>query len=103
MCKSEVFDRALEAVARQTEVDPERIIGKGREMEEVDARCILFRVLRDQGLYTSQIARKVHKTPQAIRYLLSKLDDRIEANKMVKTYLEEASKQLANNSQTTGK
>ena len=103
MCKSEVFDRVLDVVSRQTEVDPERIIGNGREMEEVDARCILFRVLRDQGLYPSQIARKVHKTPQAIRYLLSKLDDRIEANKMVKTYLEEASKQVANNSQRTSK
>lgn len=86
----------MEAVAQQTEIAPEKIIGKGRGMEVVDARCILFCILREQGLYATQIAQIVNRTPVAVRYLLSKIDDRIKANKMVRSYLDKARKQLEN-------
>lgn len=42
MCKSDVFNRILEIVAQETEVAAEEIIGKGRTIEVVDARRILF-------------------------------------------------------------
>lgn len=97
MCKSDVFNRVLEAVAHETEIEAEEIIGKGRTIEVVDARRILFCLLREEGLYPSQIAQKVHKTSAAVRYLLADLDDRIAANSIIEKTLKKVRKQLANN------
>lgn len=97
MCKSDVFNRVLEAVSRETEIDADEIVGKGRTIEVVDARRILFCLLREEGLYPSQIAKKVHKTSAAVRYLLADLDDRIAANSIIEKTLKKVRKQLANN------
>lgn len=53
MCKSDVFNRILEIVAQETEVSAEEIIGKRRTIEVVDARRILFFLLRKEGMYPS--------------------------------------------------
>lgn len=97
MCKSDVFNRVLEAVAQETEIKAEEIIGKGRTIEVVDARCILFFLLRKEGLYPSQIAEKTHKTSAAVRYLLSDAQERIEANSMIEKTLKKVQKKLENN------
>lgn len=97
MCKSSVFNRVLEAVSRETEIEAEEIIGKGRTIEVVDARRILFCLLREEGLYPSQIANKVHKTSAAVRYLLADVEERIAANSMVEKTLKKLRKQLSNN------
>lgn len=88
MCKSEIFNRVLDVVSQQTEVSREQILSRSKSMEVVDARCILFRLLQEQGLYPGQIATQARKTPAAIRYLLSHFEDRVKSNKMVKIYLQ---------------
>lgn len=97
MCKSDVFNRVLEAVAHETEIKAEEIMGKGRTIEVVDARRILFCILREEGMYPAQIAEKAHKTSAAVRYLLADMDDRITANSMLEKTLKKVRKQLANN------
>ena len=77
MCKSEIFNRVLDVVSQQTEVSREQILSRSKSMEVVDARCILFRLLQEQGLYPGQIATQARKTPAAIRDLLSHFEDRV--------------------------
>ena len=96
MCKSEIFNRVLDVVSQQTEVSREQILSRSKSMEVVDARCILFRLLQEQGLYPGQIATQARKTPAAIRYLLSHFEDRVKSNKMVKIYLQNIRKCIGN-------
>lgn len=97
MCKSEVFNRIAEVVAHETEIYSDELVGHNRTMEVVDARCIFFQMLREKGFTTNQIADKTRRTAAAVRYLLSKYDDRIAQNKMVELYAQKVRKQLANN------
>ena len=97
MCKSEIFQRTIEVVSRETEIDSEEIVGGGRTEEVVDARCIFFTMLREKGFTPPQIASKTHRTAAAVRYLLTKYDERIAANKMVELYAKNVRKELENN------
>lgn len=97
MCKSEVFNRVAEVVARETEVYSDELIGHGRTMEAVDARCIFFQMLREKGFTTGQIAYKTRRTAAAVRYLLSKYEERVAQNKLVNLYAQKVRKQLENN------
>ncbi len=97
MCKSEIFNRVLDAVSQETEISREMILSRSKSMEVVDARCLLFRLLQEQGMYPGQIAEKARKTPACIRYLLLHFDERVEANKMVEIYLQNIRKSLKNN------
>lgn len=97
MCKSDVFNRVLDIVSRETEIDASEIIGKGRTIEVVDARCILFQMLREEGMYPSQIAQKAHKTSAAVRYLLADFEKRVAANPMIEKTLKKVRKKLENN------
>lgn len=99
MCKSELFRQVAEAVSRETEIDSAELVGGGRTDEVVDARCIFFRMLREEGFSPTQIASKTNRTAAAVRYLLSKYEDRIAANRMVDLYAKRVRKQLENNSQ----
>ena len=97
MCKSEAFNRILDAVSNETEIAAREILGKGRTIEVVDARRLLFRLLREEGLYPSQIAEKAHKTSAAVRYLLADFEERVAANALIEKTLKKVRKQLANN------
>ncbi len=96
MCKSDVFNHVMNIVSRETEVDSAEIVGGGRTDEVVEARCIFFAMLREQGFTPAQIASKTHRTAAAVRYLLSKYEDRIAANRMVNLYVKRVRKELAN-------
>lgn len=97
MCKSEIFNRILDVVSQQTEIPREQILSSSKSMEVVDARCILFRLLQEQGLYPGQIATQAGKTPAAIRYLLAHFEDRVKTNKIVKIYLQNIRKRIESN------
>lgn len=45
MCKSEIFNKVLDAVSSQTEITREQILSSCKSVEVVDARCILFHLL----------------------------------------------------------
>lgn len=101
MCKSDVFNRVLNAVSRETEIDAEQIVGHSRVADIVDARCIFFAMLRAEGMYASTIAEMTNRTAESVRYLLSSLQDRVAANRMVEIYLNQIQQKLGNNSQIT--
>lgn len=68
MCKSEIFAEILEAVSRETEVSAAQILGNSKQMEVVDARSILVKLLSGKGFYPEQIAKLMHKTSACIRH-----------------------------------
>ena len=86
----------MDVVSRETEVDSAEIVG-GRTDEVVEARCIFFAMLREQGFTPTQIASKTHRTAAAVRYLLSTFDERVAANRMVEIFTKRVRKELANN------
>ncbi len=90
MCKSEVFNRVLNVVSREMEIDVDEIIGKGRTIEVVDARCMLFKLLHEEGLYPSQIAEKAHRTSASVRYLLSDFNTRVASNVILEKTLKKS-------------
>ena len=61
MCKSEIFAEILEAVSHETEVSAPQILGLSKQMEVVDARSILVKLLQERGFYPIQIARFMRK------------------------------------------
>lgn len=101
MCKSDVFNLVLDAVSRETEIDARQIVGRSRVADIVDARCIFFAMLRAEGMYASTIAQMTNRTAESVRYLLSSLEDRIAANRMVEIYLKRLLQELKKNSQIT--
>lgn len=76
MRKSEIFEKALQAVAQETELPESIILSKSRSVEVVDARCILVYVLACKGLYNSDIARLTILSRQAVRKILFNFSDR---------------------------
>ena len=65
MCKSEIFAEILEAVSRETEVSAQRILGCSKQMEVVDARSILAKLLSEKGkiiaIYTQNVRKAIEK------------------------------------------
>lgn len=86
MRKSEIFAEILEAVSRETEVPASRILGCSKQMEVVDARSVLVKLLNEKGFYPEQIASFLRKTSASVRYLLSDYDNRKNMNKIIATY-----------------
>lgn len=97
MCKSEIFAEILEAVSRETEVSASQILGCSKQMEVVDARSILVKLLQERGFYPIQIARFLRKTPTSIRFLITNYESRKEANKIIEIYAQNIRKLIENN------
>lgn len=94
MCKSEIFAEILEAVSRETEVSAAQILGCSKQMEVVDARSILAKLLSEKGLYPEQIAVLTHKTAACIRHLLSNYESRKTTNKIIAIYTQNVRKSI---------
>ena len=74
MCKSEIFETVLSAVAKEAEIPIEKIRGKTRE--EVDARYLAVYYLKYAGFYESDIARMLRITRQAVGAILRQFETR---------------------------
>lgn len=64
MYKSEVFGKLLRLVAEETEVSEESILGTEKDMETTDARYVLVVLLAEAGLYPTQTAILLNRTPR---------------------------------------
>lgn len=53
MSKTARFNEILESVASFTEIHQEFILSDNRAAEVVDARCILVKLLSEEGFYPS--------------------------------------------------
>jgi hypothetical protein len=76
MCKSEIFETVLSAVAKDTEIPIEKIVGGGKTREEVDARYLAVYYLKYAGFYESDIARMLRITRQAVGAILRQFETR---------------------------
>lgn len=76
MCKSEIFETVLAAVAKETEIPIEKIVGGGKTREEVDARYLAVYYLKYAGFYESDIARMLRITRQAVGAILRQFETR---------------------------
>jgi hypothetical protein len=76
MCKSEIFETVLAAVAKETEIPIEKIVGGGKTREEVDARYLVVYYLKYAGFYESDIARMLRITRQAVGAILRQFETR---------------------------
>lgn len=77
MCRTQIFNQVLQAVADETEVPPDDIIGKCRMAEVVDARCILAKLLSEYGFNVREISRFMNMTARNVRRLFKLYDCRI--------------------------
>lgn len=101
MSKTERFSTILEAVASFTEIHQEFILSDIRQADVVDARCILVKLLTEEGFYPSQIGQYLERTEAGIRYLLSVYEDRRVTSKWMDKDVEVIRKYLENNKKAT--
>lgn len=95
MCKSEIFAEIIEAVSRETEVSAAQILSDCKHTDIVDARSVLVNILSETGFYPEQIARYIHKTAAAVRYLLNDFERRKSKNKIIAIYMQNIRKSIA--------
>ena len=96
MCKSEIFVRTLQIISEETEIPAESILSSSKETDVVDARYLLVHSLYQQGLYPSQIARRINKTKRSVNYMLSRFYNRMEYGKMMRIQNENIKKRTGN-------
>lgn len=98
MCKSEIFDTVLSAVAKETEIPIEKIVGRGKSAEVVDARYLAVYILYRKGFYPSMIARDMHMTKQGVSYALKNFQTRRnQSGKIFEINFQRIVKILSNN------
>lgn len=71
-----------------------QILGNSKQMEVVDARSILVKLLQESGFYPIQIARFMRKTPASIRILSANYENRKSANKIIVIYMQNIRKSM---------
>lgn len=96
MCKTEIFADVINIVSRETEIPVDRILSDHKDMETVDARYLLVRLLTERGLYPSQIADMMRKTRRAINYMITNFNSRLRCGKMMGIYLDKIRKSIGN-------
>lgn len=103
MSKTERFNEILDSVASYTEIHQEYILSDNRTAEVVDARCILIKLLSEEGFYPSQISKYMDRTESSIRYVLASYSARISTSLWMEKDVETIRKHLANKSQAISK
>lgn len=98
MCKSELLQQSLDVVSDVTGVSGDMILSSCKNMEVVDARFLLIRMLTKIGFYPRQIAEFLHKTPASVRYSIDGYGPRESVNHMMEIYWQNISKRIENNS-----
>lgn len=96
-------NRVLALVAEDMDVAEDAIMSRCRHAEVVDARHTLIKLLHAKGVYPSRIACIFSMTTRAVNYVITAFDDRLSANRALRTSYERIAKQLGDNSETTEK
>lgn len=74
--KSHIYNEVLAAVVAVTEIEGSRILSHEKQADVVEARCLLFHFLQEQGFYPSEIARFTGQSRQCVAMLLNTYDIR---------------------------
>ncbi len=99
MCKTEIANRVLEIVSKETEVSVQEIKGKGKTIDIVDARYLVVYFLYKNGFYTSDISRIIGIGTHAVRLIIRNFDTRrTQSGMLFEINLKRIGKRLENDS-----
>lgn len=103
MCKSELFNRILQIVEQETEIDDVEH-NKSRTLEVVDARYLLVYFLSNYAGYNNgYIAKRLNMTNQGVNKILRNFDTRRRQNgNFFEATFMRIRNQLSTNFQPTG-
>lgn len=92
------FERIIKAVADAADLSPCQVLCKRRFPETMDARWIAVKLLRDEGFYTSQVARLMSMTTRNVNHIIYSVEIRLSNNDKSLEYLLETSRKHLRNS-----
>ena len=92
------FERIIKAVADAADLIPCQLLCKRRFPETMDARWIAVKLLKDEGFYTSQVARLMSMTTRNVNHIIYSVEIRLSNNDRSLEYLLETSRKHLRNS-----
>ena len=92
------FETIINAVADAADLRPCQILCRKRFPETIDARWIAVKMLRDEGFYTSKIARLMNMTTRNVNHIIYSVEIRLSNNDRSLEYLLETSRKHLRNS-----
>lgn len=92
------FERIIKAVADAADLSPCQVLCKRRFPETMDARWIAVKLLKEEGFYSSQIARLMNMTTRNVNHIIYSVEIRLSKNDKSLEYLLETSRKHLRNS-----
>lgn len=92
------FERIIKGVADAADLNPCQLLCKRRFPETMDARWIAVKLLKEEGFYSSQIARLMNMTTRNVNHIIYSVEIRLSKNDKSLEYLLETSRKHLRNS-----
>ena len=92
------FDRIIKAVADAADLNPCQLLCRRRFPETMDARWITVKLLKEEGFYSSQVARLMNMTTRNVNHIIYSVEIRLSNNDRSLEYLLETSRKHLRNS-----
>lgn len=86
------FERIVKAIADAADLNPCQLLCKRRFPETMDARWIAVKLLKEEGFYSSQIARLMNMTTRNVNHIIYAVEIRLSNNDRSLEYLLETSR-----------
>lgn len=81
MSVDDFFNKKLDEIAEISGVEKKMILSKSKELDVVDARHILIKIMNDIGLSSKTIGRILHISSRNVQYVLQNFENRIKFSK----------------------
>lgn len=92
------FERIIKAVADATDLSPCQLLCRRRFPETMDARWIAVKLMKEEGFYSSQVARLMNMTTRNVNHIIYSVEIRLSnKDKSLEYLLETSRKHLRNN------
>ena len=88
MCLNEIFYEKLSEISQVSGIDKDSILSKKREIDIVDARHILIKVMANYGMSKLGISRMMGLSVRNVQYIITNFDSRIEYSKWARKIYE---------------
>ena len=92
------FERIIKAVADAADLNPCQLLCRRRFPETMDARWITVKLLKEEGFYSSQVARLMNMTTRNVNHIIYSVEIRLSNNDKSLEYLLETSRKHLRNS-----
>lgn len=91
------FERIIKAVADAADLNPCQLLCRRRFPETMDARWITVKLLKEEGFYSSQVARLMNMTTRNVNHIIYSVEIRLSNNDRSLEYLLETSRKHLGN------